>query len=190
MNWIQQVWDWIPEGLRRMLSIVLGSALSIILVMYAWLIWGTGYIQQQLGIPTVDTMETVTDGVRVLSDEELDRAIHATASTMLRAAMDSARQANDSLFERVSEELIRPGIKRQNAIAEQVRRLSEEMRMGTGIMDEQMNASKETANRIDDLARTMRQPSEADKMRERQNELIIRQNEAIMQKLKIQKITM
>lgn len=190
MNWIAQIWEWIPEGLRKLLAYTTASALAIILVMYAWLIWGTGYIQQQLGIPTVNTVENVTDGVRVLSDEELDRAIHVTASTMLKAAMDSTRTANDSLFGRISEELIRPGIKRQNAIAEQVRRLSMEIGLGTQYMEDQMSNTREAADKIEELTNVMRQPSESDKARERQMELLLRQNEAIMQKLKIQKITM
>lgn len=157
-SFIAGMWVALPSGLKKFIGYGLSAGISLVMVVFAFLSFPllTDFIKQRLGIR--EDVESVTQGVRTRSDEELNMAIAFTTRTVVNAAMDSLRHANDSLFNQISTELIEPGIDKLNSVEANVRRLNERLGLGNDLLKQQADAQRETNDRIGTLQQQLNQP--------------------------------
>lgn len=146
-NTVKRILEWIPNWLRRFV----GYGVSLSMVLFLWLIWGTGYIQEKLNIPTRADVERVKEKTDTNNALEQQRAIAITASQVVSMAMDSARIAQDSLFNALVKDVIEPGIERQNRLFEQVRELNRRMGINNEKLDAQASTSERASTTMEEL---------------------------------------
>lgn len=158
-SFIAGMWVALPSGLKKFIGYGLSAGIALVMVVFAFLSFPllTDFIKQRLGIR--EDVEAVTQGVRTRSDEELNMAIAFTTRTVVNAAMDSLRHANDSLFNQISTELIEPGIDKLNSVEANVRRLNERLGLGNDLLKQQADAQRETNDRIGTLQQQLNQPN-------------------------------
>jgi hypothetical protein len=158
-TFIAGLWTALPSGLKKFIGYGLSAGIALVMVVFAFLSFPllTDYIKQRLGIR--EDVESVTQGVRERSEEEMNMAIAFTTRTVVNAAMDSLRHANDSLFNQISTELIEPGIDKLNSVEANVRRLNERLGLGNDLLKQQADAQRETNNRIGTLQQQLNTPN-------------------------------
>jgi hypothetical protein len=158
-SFIASLWVALPSGLKKFIGYGLSAGIALVMVVFAFLSFPllTDWIKQRLGIR--EDVESVTQGVRERSDEEMNMAIAFTTRTVVNAAMDSLRHANDSLFNQISTELIEPGIDKLNSVEANVRRLNERLGLGNDLLKQQADAQRETNNRIGTLQQQLNTPN-------------------------------
>lgn len=184
----------IPSWLRKFVGYGVAAGIAMAIVVVAFLMIPTlrDFIQAKLGMPTVQNVNDVAAGVSAMSESELRSTIAFTAAEVVRLAMDSAAASQDTLFAQMDREVIRPGLNRLNLITRNVRELNLLMNVNNDILDAQGQRTDRTNSTIEEL-RDLVQGAQSAEERERledKMDLIIKQNEAIMKKQKIDRITM
>jgi hypothetical protein len=151
MGLLNAGWNAIPTGLKKFVGIGFAAGIAMCMVLLMFLFWGTGLIQDKLGIPTKADVEAVENNVRTHNEEELVAAVELTARYIVQRSIDSLQQRNDSLFDRISNELIEPGIDKLNGVEAQVQRLSEKLGVNNDLAQQQVAEQRRTSDQIGTL---------------------------------------
>lgn len=158
---LSSLWNLIPEFLRRFIGYGLAAGIALVMVVLAFLSFPLlrDYIKEQLGIR--QDVQAVSDNLQERTDEQLNAAIVFTSRTVVNAAMDSLAHANDSLFARVSTDLIEPGIVKLNTLEAQVQRLNVMLGVNNDLAREQAQAQRQTLDQIGTLQQRLNTPDNA-----------------------------
>lgn len=151
LNLLSRAWNALPQGLRKFVGYGLAAGIAMCMVLFMFLFWGTGLIQEKLGIPTKLDVQAVQLGVSQRSEAELVAATEFTARYLVNQALDSLQQRNDSLFATLSRGLIEPGIHKLNTVEAQVRRLNDLLGVNNDLAREQAAAQRRTQDQIGTL---------------------------------------
>ncbi len=148
---LSSVWNWILQGLKKFVGIGLAAGLALCMVLFMFLFWGTGLIQEKLGIPTKADVKAVQTTVNERHDQDVMAAAEFTARYLVSNAIDSLQQRNDSLFARISNELIEPGIDKLVSVEAQVQRLNERLGVNNDLAQQQVVEQRRTRDQIGTL---------------------------------------
>lgn len=151
-----------PDRLQRFVGVGIAVGIALGILALVFLFWGTGYVQDQLGLPSKKDIQQVSDAVRDRSDEQAIAAAEWTANYVVHQAMDSARAAQDSLFAEISAGIIRPGIARLQAVEAEVASLRRIVGQGNDLQRQQLDRTAEATDRIGDLSRQLEQRQQPD----------------------------
>lgn len=163
---VTTVWNVIPTGLKKFVGYGIAAGIAMCMVLFMFLFWGTGLIQEKLGIPTKTDVQAVQDNVRAEREEDMVQAVEFTARYIVKQALDSARMANDSLFNQISNDLIEPGIDKLNSVEANVRRLNERLGLSNDLLKQQAAAQRETNDRFGSLQQQLQGDDDAEFKRE------------------------
>lgn len=183
-----RIWNAIPNGLKKFIGYGIAAGIASSMVIFLFLVWGTGFVQEKLNIPTKHDVDQAAEELRGMNEEDMQRAINTTVA----AAMDSAAKAQDALMDAMVRDVIEPGIERQNRLFEQVRALNRKMGINNDLLDQQAARTSETADVLQQLQTLMRESDPRNGTQEllRRFERYEQNQEQIMKKMKISKQTM
>lgn len=99
MSALQSIWQAIPVGLKRFVGygVASGVALSLVLAMY--LFWGTGYLQDRLGL--VATKADITEQTRVMESampSAIEEAVSRYDTTLKQYLQRERELAEDTIM--------------------------------------------------------------------------------------------
>ena len=103
---IARIWHAVPAGLRRFVGTGIAAGIAMLIVMTGWLFWGTGYIQERLGIPTRTDVEAVADAVTIASEDQVLAVARIVSEQTIRRYDDSLRTEAERLSREVAEPLV------------------------------------------------------------------------------------
>lgn len=146
----------LPDRLQRFIGVGIAVGIALGILALVFLFWGTGYVQDQLGLPSKKDIQEVSAAVRDKSDEQAIAAAEWTANYVVKQAMDSARAAQDSLFTEISDAVIEPGIRRLNNIEARTARLEQLMGQSNALQRQQLDRTAEANDRIGELGQLLR----------------------------------
>jgi len=101
-----RIWHAIPAGLRRFVGQGIAAGIAMLLVMFGWLFWGTGYIQERLGIASRNDIQQVASAVTVASEDQVIAMSQAVATQAIRLYDDSLKREAERLTKDVAEPLV------------------------------------------------------------------------------------
>lgn len=153
---IGRAFNALPDRLQRFVGVGIATGIALGILSLVFLFWGTGYVQDQLGLPSKKDIQEVSHAVREKSDEQAIAAAEWTANYVVRQAMDSARVAQDSLFNEISTGIIRPGIARLQAVEAEVASLRRIVGQGNELQRQQLDRTAEANDRIGELGQLLR----------------------------------
>lgn len=118
------------------------------------------------------------------STDELREDFKGIADSTVRSAIDSVQGVNDSLFTAMVRDVVEPGIRRQNALMREVKRLNELMGLSNAMLEEQGERTQRTNDKLDEMRGLMNTNDKEELLQ--MLRAIQQDNDAIKRKLKIQ----
>ena len=104
MMGIAEIWGLIPVLLQRAIAIAIGASLFVAMLTLAWALWGSGYVQEKLGIPvTVEDLHQQTQEIQQdqwhLVHMVVDTAIEAYDARLQRYLYAREEEARRTILE-------------------------------------------------------------------------------------------
>jgi hypothetical protein len=100
LDFIPAIWEKIPQRIQQALAISIGVGVVLCMLMAMWLVWGSGYFQERLGIPLTkqdlqEQTETLQEDQTVLIQSVVDASIaeyNYEIQEFLRSKEEHARE--------------------------------------------------------------------------------------------------
>jgi hypothetical protein len=100
LDFIPTIWEKIPQRIQQALAIAIGVGVVLCMLMALWLVWGSGYFQERLGIPLTkedlkEQTETLQEDKTALIQTVVDASIadyNAEMQEFLRSKEEHARE--------------------------------------------------------------------------------------------------
>lgn len=148
-------WKKLPGMLQRAVAYGLMAGVAMGVVVFVFLAFEpfTNYVKEKLGIH--EDLARVENAVQVSTEDQLNAAIEFTSGRMIDSAQQRMRHENDSLFAKVSEDLIEPGINKLNRLEENVRYLNKLLNVSNDLLIQQTNANRLNADRLSQMQQQM-----------------------------------
>jgi len=157
-------WKRLPGMVQRAMAYGLMAGIAMGVVVFVFLAFDpfTDWVKQRFNI--TQDLARVEDAVQVRSEDQLNAAIEHTAGRMIDSAQQRMRSENDSLFAKVSEDLIEPGIQKLNRLEENVRYLNKLLNVSNELLTQQTNANRLNADRLSEMQQQMNGGNNDDKL--------------------------
>lgn len=165
-NAIAKRWKAIPPGMVKYVGAGVTMATMVILIIIAFLKipFLNTMVREAMDTPTRGQVDNIADQVQTRSEDQLNTAIELTAGHMIDSAQQRMRHENDSLFAKVSEDLIEPGINKLNRLEENVRYLNKLLNVSNELLTQQTNANRLNADRLSQMQQQMNGAGNDDKL--------------------------
>ena len=132
MKWVATIWNALPRGLKIVVGIAIVAAAIVVSSIFSVFLWNTGYIQQKYGLATRQDVQQVVGAV----EQGTATIRNTTAQQVVDQAMQAEHHRQDTLYARIDEALIQPGIQRLATVEQRVGRMETYM--------DRLNAKLET----------------------------------------------
>jgi mevalonate kinase len=170
MEVMQNIWAAIPSALKRFVGYGVASGIALAIVLAMYLFWGTGYLQERLGIMvTKEDLSEQTQDLAAASDEAITNVVNGTLlqyDQRMRDYLATERQlAKDTILQPILTSLEQLD-KNQRVLQRSIVQMNGKMEDLPGAFDEKLarlmvatQASDNTA-KLDELTQMIRQQQE------------------------------
>ena len=170
MEIMQNIWASIPSALKRFVGYGVASGIALAIVLAMYLFWGTGFLQERLGIMvTKKDLSEQTQDLAAASDEAITNVVNGTIQQYdqrMRDYLATERQlAKDTILQPILTSLEQLD-KNQRVLQRSIVQMNGKMEDLPGAFDEKLarlmvatQASDNTA-KLDELTQMIRQQQE------------------------------
>ena len=170
MEVMQNIWAAIPSALKRFVGYGVASGIALAIVLAMYLFWGTGFLQDRLGIMvTKKDLSEQTEHLAAVSDEAVTNVVNGTImqyDQRLRDYLASERQlAKDTILQPILTSLEQLD-KNQRVLQRSIVQMNGKMEDLPGAFNEklerlmQATEASDNTQKLDELTQMIRQQQE------------------------------
>jgi mevalonate kinase len=170
MEIMQNIWAAIPSALKRFVGYGVASGIALAIVLAMYLFWGTGFLQDRLGIMvTKKDLSEQTEHLAAVSDEAVTNVVNGTImqyDQRLRDYLASERQlAKDTILQPILTSLEQLD-KNQRVLQRSIVQMNGKMEDLPGAFNEklerlmQATEASDNTQKLDELTQMIRQQQE------------------------------
>lgn len=167
---LQNIWAAIPGALKRFVGYGVASGIALAIVLAMYLFWGTGFLQERLGIMvTKQDLTEQTEDLAAASDETITNVVNGTIlqyDQHMREYLATERQlAKDTILQPILSSLEQLD-KNQRVLQRSIVQVNGKMEDLPGAFDEKLarlmvaTAASDNTEKLDELARMIKQQQE------------------------------
>jgi hypothetical protein len=170
MEIMRTIWDNIPGALKRFVGYGVASGIALAIVLAMYLFWGTGFLQERLGIMvTKEDLSEQTQDLAAASDEAITNVVNGTLlqyDQRMRDYLASERQlAKDTILQPILTSLEQLD-KNQRVLQRSIVQMNGKMEDLPGAFDEKLarlmavTQASDNSEKLDELTQMIRQQQE------------------------------